>query len=173
MLKGGIDEYPIEKRYLKKDGSIAWATFRVFFAIRVMNQAGHFVKRGGGRHEEKKAEAILKVLSQRGFEVLALMAQRLTNAEIAGAITFTPSTVKAYIRSITSKLGVADRVQAAVYAVEVGLFSSRFAPDRGRRVKRGARLRYNPSVSHARTFSGEHGQRRPFDDLPDQRHTLR
>ena len=171
MLKGEIEQYSMEKRYLKKDGSIVWANLRVSFARRAMDQAGHFVSVVEDITKQKKAEAILKVLSPREVEVLSLMSQGLTNAEIADALTLSPNTVKTHVKSITSKLGVADRTQAAVYAVEVGLVSPGFAPAgaRSRPVRQaGARLRYNPSVSHARTFSGEHGQRRPFDDLPDQ-----
>lgn len=128
MLKGEIDQYSTEKRYLKKDGSIVWANLRVSFTRRAMDQAGHFVSVVEDITKQKKAEAILKVLSPREVEVLSLMSQGLTNAEIADALTFSPNTVKTHVKSITSRLGVADRTQAAMYAVEVGLVSPGFAP---------------------------------------------
>ena len=58
------------------------------------------------------------------------MVQGHTNAEIAQTMGFSANAIKSNVSSITEKLGASDRTQAAVYAVEVGLFTPRFrVPD--------------------------------------------
>jgi NarL family two-component system response regulator LiaR len=63
----------------------------------------------------------LESLTQRETEVLKLLSQGQTNPQIAQNLLFSVSTVKAHVRSILTKLGVSDRTQAAVRAIEVGL----------------------------------------------------
>ena len=63
-------------------------------------------------------------LSPREREVLQLLAQGLTNREIARALTVSASTVKIHVEHILAKLGVSDRTQAAVRAIELGLLKS-------------------------------------------------
>jgi DNA-binding NarL/FixJ family response regulator len=53
--------------------------------------------------------------------VLRLIAQGLSNKEIARATDLTELTVKSYVREILSKLQVADRTQAALLAVRYGI----------------------------------------------------
>jgi DNA-binding NarL/FixJ family response regulator len=65
----------------------------------------------------------LEGLSPREVEVLRLLAQGQTNQEIAKNLFVSTSTVKKHIHRTISKLGVSDRVQAAVRAVELGLLS--------------------------------------------------
>lgn len=60
-------------------------------------------------------------LTERELEVLRLMAQGMENAEIGGSLHISPFTVKNHISSILGKLGVENRIQAAVYAVRAGL----------------------------------------------------
>lgn len=60
-------------------------------------------------------------LTERERDVLALIAQGRSNKEIAAALHLTEGTVKGYVSAILSKLGVADRTQAALYAVKHGL----------------------------------------------------
>lgn len=62
-------------------------------------------------------------LTRREVEVLGLMAEGLTNQEIADRIIVSPTTVKTHVQNILQKLGVSDRTQAAVYAVRCGLIS--------------------------------------------------
>jgi PAS domain S-box-containing protein len=54
----------------------------------------------------------LKNLSARQIEILALVAEGLSNAEIAGRLYLTESTVKWHVRKILRALGVANRAQA-------------------------------------------------------------
>jgi DNA-binding CsgD family transcriptional regulator len=57
-------------------------------------------------------------LTQREVEVLRLVAQRLTNIEVANHLFISPRTVEAHLRSIYSKLQVASRSAATRFAVE-------------------------------------------------------
>jgi len=70
--------------------------------------------------------AQIESLTPREVEVLKLLSQGQTNPEIAQNLLFSVSTVKSQVRSILSKLGVSDRTQAAVRAIEFRLTVSSF-----------------------------------------------
>ena len=59
-------------------------------------------------------------LTQRELEVLRLVAEGKTNHDIAQALFVSVGTVKVHVERIIDKLGVSDRTQAAVRAVELG-----------------------------------------------------
>lgn len=65
--------------------------------------------------------SVVSELSNREVEVLRLLAQGLTNHEISGRLHLSNGTVRNYVSSIFSKLNVADRTQAAVFAMRHGL----------------------------------------------------
>ena len=67
-----------------------------------------------------KEQMLPQALSPREGEVLGLMAQGHTNQQIARDLFISVSTVKKHVHSIISKLGVSDRTQAIVKAVELG-----------------------------------------------------
>jgi DNA-binding NarL/FixJ family response regulator len=60
-------------------------------------------------------------LTPREREVLAEVARGRSNREIAGALHLSEKTVKTHVSSVLAKLGLADRTQAALYAVRTGI----------------------------------------------------
>jgi DNA-binding NarL/FixJ family response regulator len=67
---------------------------------------------------------LIQPLSERELEVLRLLSTGLTNKEIAPLLFISDSTVKTHIEHIINKLGVSDRVQAAVWAARHGLIET-------------------------------------------------
>ena len=68
---------------------------------------------------------LISQLSDREREVLRLLATGLSNTEIAQTLFLSEGTVKNYVSALFSKLGVADRTQAAILAMRTGLVDSR------------------------------------------------
>ncbi len=84
---------------------------------RLLVQRARMTAPGGGEAALRAAEE----LSDRDLEVLRLLADGLDNKEIAGRLFVSPTTVKRQVSSIVTKLGVSNRVQAAIWAVRAGL----------------------------------------------------
>ncbi|MFI9339390.1 response regulator [Streptomyces althioticus] len=77
---------------------------------------------GGGRlAREAEARARVEALSPREREVLALVGAGLSNPEIAARLHLVEGTVKAYVSAVLDRLGVRNRVPAAIVAYEAGL----------------------------------------------------
>ena len=84
------------------------------------------VHAGGALLHPKVASRLLEEmaadpLTPREREVLALIGRGMANKVIARELSLSEKTVKAHVSSILAKLGVADRTQAALYAVRAGL----------------------------------------------------
>lgn len=67
-------------------------------------------------------------LTDRELEVLRLIARGMSNREIAKDLTVSEKTVKTHVSNILAKLHLADRTQAALYAVRRGLADADEAP---------------------------------------------
>jgi len=70
---------------------------------------------------EHAATSLPNALTPREMEVLSRLALGETNRQIAEELHISLSTVKRHLERILSKLGVSDRTQAAVKAIEIGL----------------------------------------------------
>ncbi|MER6007832.1 response regulator transcription factor [Nonomuraea angiospora] len=73
------------------------------------------------QHKAVAAQARLDRLTPRELDVLTLLTQGATNADIATHLAMRESTVKAHVSRILAALGVANRVQAALLARDAGL----------------------------------------------------
>jgi DNA-binding NarL/FixJ family response regulator len=71
--------------------------------------------------------ALRDELTERELEVLTLVAQGLSNQEIAAVLTVSLETVKSHVKRTYAKIGVRDRAQAVIRAYEAGLV----VPSRG------------------------------------------
>lgn len=70
---------------------------------------------------ELAAKDLIHPLSVREVEVLRLLSTGLNNREIGKLLYISDSTVKSHVEHIIQKVGVSDRVQAAVWAARLGL----------------------------------------------------
>ena len=82
------------------------ATLHPQVAARLMSEVGG-----------KKRESGVDALTNRELEVLTLIARGMSNREIAETLVIAEKTVKSHVSNILSKLHLADRTQAAIYAL--------------------------------------------------------
>jgi DNA-binding NarL/FixJ family response regulator len=78
------------------------------------------------QHAPEKDTTLVDKLSAREVELLSLLTQGFSNAELAEHLFLSEGTVRNYLSNIFTKLGVSDRTQAALLALRYGLVN----PDR-------------------------------------------
>jgi DNA-binding NarL/FixJ family response regulator len=71
--------------------------------------------------KKKPSSAVTGKLTQREVEVLRLLAKGLSNEDISGQLFLSEGTVRNHVSSIVDKLGVEDRTQAAIMAIQHGI----------------------------------------------------
>lgn len=91
----------------------------VFEAIRAVNAGQKRIPPVvAGRLAER---AMLETLSTREIQALKLVVKGLSNKQIAAAMEITEATVKSHLTSVMQKMGVSDRTEAAIAAVQRGI----------------------------------------------------
>jgi DNA-binding NarL/FixJ family response regulator len=79
-------------------------------------------------HGQAPAPVALNVLTSRETEVLTLIGQGMSNAEISDALSIAGETAKTHVKRVLAKLGLRDRAQAVVTAYETGLVTPGASP---------------------------------------------
>jgi DNA-binding NarL/FixJ family response regulator len=82
--------------------------------------AGKLINQVASQQKEPSS-LITEKLTKREVDVLRLLAHGLSNTEIAERIHLSEGTVRNHVSSIFTKLGVSDRTQAAIIAIQHGL----------------------------------------------------
>jgi NarL family two-component system response regulator LiaR len=83
--------------------------------------AARVVEELQGARPDRPAPNPFTELTDREIEILKLIAQGLSNAQLMERLVISENTVKGHVSNILSKLHLADRTQAAVYAWREGL----------------------------------------------------
>ncbi|WP_018683357.1 response regulator transcription factor [Actinokineospora enzanensis] len=76
-----------------------------------------------GARAAEPARRLLAMLSDRELEVVGLVGEGLSNAEIGHRLHLSEATVKGYVSAVLGKIGAANRVQAALVAYRGGLIA--------------------------------------------------
>jgi NarL family two-component system response regulator LiaR len=117
-LKAGAISYILKDMKMDKLAEIIQravhgeVTLHPFVAARVL---------GNLRGKNSDGEALYADLTERELDVLKLIANGLTNSQIAEKLFISENTVKGHVSNILSKLHLADRTQVAAYAWQKGI----------------------------------------------------
>lgn len=118
LLKGAVQEETLRAIRAVASGK---AIFGPAVAERLMRYFSNTQSAG-----KSGAAQFFPELTEREYEILALIAQRKSNAQIASLLVLSPKTVRNHVSNILSKLQVADRAEAmrAAWAAGLGQFPS-------------------------------------------------
>ena len=113
----------------------AYTERRIFACFEKQTFDRHaFLRTVDEARDAAKAGEVLAHLTRREREVLELVAQGLSNKEIASTLVITTNTVKRHLKSIFEKLGVHTRAAAAAKAISASIPAER--PETGARSPR-------------------------------------
>ena len=119
LLKRCTPEQLIEAVRVVADGEAVLAPSVAAGVVRRLQQVPRFAQAASARVGE---------LTPREHEILLLVAQSLSNGEIAARCSLSEGTVKTHVKHVFAKLGLRDRAQAVVFAYETGLVVPGDAP---------------------------------------------
>jgi DNA-binding CsgD family transcriptional regulator len=104
-----------EPEVAAREARLALETFERVGAVREADQAAALLRELGG--PARTGPKAVGLLSKREIEVLALLGEGLTNAEIAARLYISTKTAGNHVSSVLAKLNVRSRAEAAAYAV--------------------------------------------------------
>jgi DNA-binding NarL/FixJ family response regulator len=81
---------------------------------------------GAGQASEagSACDRLQRILTEREFEVLQMVARGMSNAEIAEELTISPATAKTHVAHLLTKLDARDRIQLVIIAYQSGLITA-------------------------------------------------
>jgi two-component system nitrate/nitrite response regulator NarL len=107
----------------------------------------------GGRRDEHVESAKVQSLTAREREVVALVADGMTNKQIAERLFISEATARNHLTSILAKLDLPDRFQLAVYAFRRGLV---LCPQTSAMLRMSATMKGRPARRHDRPLVADH-----------------
>jgi PAS domain S-box-containing protein len=121
-LAGHIDGYTIEKRYLRKDGKVVFGRLNAALVRAPDGEPRYFISQLEDVTDLLRWQHIPEArLTPRQLEILQLLADGKSTAEIAEELYLSKTTVRNHIANLLTNLGVHTRVQAIVAATRLGL----------------------------------------------------
>jgi DNA-binding NarL/FixJ family response regulator len=87
---------------------------------RLLDAYGRHLPACPGRRNPR-ADPRLAALTEREYEILLAIGKGWNNGEIADRLVLSESTVKTHVGRVLTKLGARDRVQAVIFAYDIGL----------------------------------------------------
>ena len=118
LLKKAEPEELVHAIFSVAQGGVMVSPLMATKLLAEFNELSANVEKGPVKHADAK-------LSPREGEVLQLVAQGATNKEIADSLFISENTVKTHLQNIMEKLHLANRSQAAAYAVKKGLVADK------------------------------------------------
>ncbi len=121
VASGAVADVSSEVRYAKRTGGYVWVSSNVSLVRESSGEPAYFVLVIEDIDARKRTELALGSLTLREKEVLLRLARGDTNRTISADLYISPNTVRSHVQSITIKLGVENRTQAARRAIDLGL----------------------------------------------------
>ena len=138
MQRGDRGPWEVEKRYLRKDGSVMWTQLNVALVVGPNGVPIYSIAQFQDITERKRAELLAGQarrrnadagpLTPREREVLALLAEGLTSADAAAQLGLSAETIETHVRRALRKLGARSRTHAVALALRLELLEAPAMP---------------------------------------------